>query len=65
MNLNKELNIIGVIGDIHAEDKLLEKAVNFLKSKNVEKIVCVGDIVDGLGDVNECCNTLAKKFWLF
>lgn len=61
MNLNKELNIIGVIGDVHTEDKLLDKAVHFLKSKNVEKIVCVGDIVDGLGDVNECCNTLIRE----
>ena len=61
MSRNKELNIIGVIGDVHAEDKLLDKAVHFLQSKNVEKIVCVGDIVDGLGDVNECCNTLMRE----
>lgn len=61
MSLNKEFNIIGVIGDVHAEDKLLDKAVHFLQSKKVEKIVCVGDIVDGLGDVNECCNTLMRE----
>ncbi|HEY9853835.1 MAG TPA: metallophosphoesterase family protein [Leptolyngbyaceae cyanobacterium] len=58
MSLNQEISTIGVIGDVHAEDELLDKAVLFLKSKNVEKILCVGDIVDGLGDVNKCCNIL-------
>lgn len=58
---NLEFNIIGVIGDVHAEEQLLGKAVAFLKSKNVDKILCVGDIVDGSGDANECCNILRRE----
>ncbi|MCU0547624.1 MAG: metallophosphatase family protein [Oscillatoriaceae cyanobacterium Prado104] len=58
MSGDKEFNIIGAIGDIHAEDKLLEKTVSFLKSKNVDCIVSVGDIVDGFGDAERCCNIL-------
>lgn len=61
MSINIEINIIGVIGDVHAENQLLEKTVDFLKFKNVDKLLCVGDIVDGLGDVNECCNILMRE----
>lgn len=52
---------IGVIGDIHTEEKLLSKTVAFLKSQKVNRIFCAGDIVDGLGDANECCNILRKE----
>ena len=58
---NLEFNIIGVIGDVHAEEQFLSKAVAFLKSKNVDNILCVGDIVDGSGDANECCNILRRE----
>ena len=33
---------IGVIGDIHTEEKLLDKTVAFLKSKKLDNILCVG-----------------------
>ena len=59
---NKEIiNYIGVIGDIHTEDKLLQLTVDYLKKNNVEKIFCVGDIADGKGDINECCNILLEE----
>lgn len=47
------LKRIAAIGDIHAEDELLDKAINFCRPQ-VEQIVSVGDIVDGSGDVNRC-----------
>ncbi len=52
---------LGVIGDIHAEDKILEKAVNFLIKQELDSILCTGDIVDGPGDVNTCCDILHKE----
>ncbi|MEG4207720.1 metallophosphoesterase family protein [Microcoleus sp. Pol7_A1] len=61
MITNKNFNIIGVIGDIHAEEQLLEKTVAFLNSQKVDKILCVGDIVDGSGDANQCCNILKRE----
>jgi len=42
---------IGYVGDIHAEDQLLEIALKKLSQENVDIIVAVGDIVDGLGDI--------------
>ncbi|MBA3857385.1 MAG: metallophosphoesterase [Cyanobacteria bacterium PR.3.49] len=48
---------LGAIGDIHAEDSLLEQSLQYLHSL-VDEIVCVGDIVDGPGDTNRCCDLL-------
>lgn len=61
MITNKNFNIIGVIGDIHAEEQLLDKTVAFLNSQNIDNILCVGDIVDGSGDANQCCNILISE----
>jgi predicted phosphodiesterase len=55
-----ELRRIGAIGDIHAEDSLLQTALEFLDSSNLDLIVCVGDIIDGLGSVDRCCELLEK-----
>ncbi|MBX9569085.1 MAG: metallophosphatase family protein [Candidatus Obscuribacterales bacterium] len=54
------LKRIAAIGDIHAEDELLEKAIDFCRSQ-VDQIVTVGDIVDGTGDVNRCCVLLREN----
>jgi len=47
----------GAIGDIHAEDRLLEMALNCLRDR-VDVVLSVGDIVDGAGDANQCCELL-------
>jgi putative phosphoesterase len=49
---------IGIIGDVHAEADYLEIALHFFQMAQVEKILCVGDIVDGRGNVDCCCNLL-------
>lgn len=54
------LKRIAAIGDIHAEDELLDKAINFCRPQ-VEQIVSVGDIVDGSGDVNRCVALLREN----
>lgn len=51
---------IGIIGDVHAEDVHLEQALDFLREADVEVLLCTGDIVDGRGDVNRCCELLAE-----
>jgi putative phosphoesterase len=53
-------NYIGIIGDVHCEDRLLEKAVDILIAKNSEKIICTGDIADGKGDFDKCINILER-----
>jgi len=54
------MNRIGIIGDIHCQDKKLEIAIAFLKA-NTDGILCVGDIVDGLGDCNRCIDLLKRN----
>lgn len=61
MSIDQEINIIGIIGDIHAEDQLLGEAISFLKGQGVEMILCVGDIADGQGDVDLCCTMLRHE----
>jgi predicted phosphodiesterase len=49
---------LGLIGDIHAEDAYLERALGVLRSRNVPLVVSTGDIVDGPGSVERCCELL-------
>jgi predicted phosphodiesterase len=50
---------IGLIGDIHAEDEMLERALDVLASRGVELVATTGDIADGVGSVDRCCALLA------
>ncbi len=52
------LTRFGAIGDIHAEDERLAAALAHLRAQGTEKILSVGDIVDGVGDVNRTCALL-------
>ena len=52
------LSRIGIIGDVHACDARLDAALKFLRAANVERILCVGDIVDGWGNGERCCELL-------
>lgn len=52
------LKRIAAIGDIHAEDARLERALAHIAAGEVDAILAVGDIVDGPGDVNRCCEML-------
>lgn len=42
---------VGVLGDIHAHDRLLERALGFLGEQRLCATLSVGDIVDGEGDL--------------
>jgi putative phosphoesterase len=57
----KRLRRLAVLGDVHAEDQRLSIGLNALDELIVDKIVCTGDIVDGVGDVNRCCTLLKKR----
>lgn len=52
---------IGLIGDVHAEDALLETALDWLLAVGVERILCTGDIPDGAGSVARCCALLRDR----
>src|SRR6187549_567796 len=49
---------IGLIGDVHQEDLALAWALGWLQDEGVDLVVCVGDIADGFGDLDVCCELL-------
>jgi len=53
-----ELSSFAALGDLHAEDASLAAVLAFLRALKVERVLCVGDIVDGEGDVDRCCALL-------
>lgn len=50
---------LGLVGDIHAEDVRLETALRLFGAEGVDLTLFVGDVVDGEGDVDRCCELLA------
>jgi hypothetical protein len=54
----RHLERIGLIGDVHTEDARLERAIRELVARGAERLLCVGDIVDGPGDLARCCDLL-------
>ncbi len=55
------LKTIGIIGDIHAEDKSLINVITFFKSIGVDAIYCTGDLCDGYGCTENVIENLKKS----
>jgi predicted phosphodiesterase len=51
---------LGLIGDVHAEHRRLDIALDFLARQGVDAVCCTGDIADGPGCVDTCCRLLAE-----
>lgn len=50
-----------VLGDVHTEDKVLEQCLSFAKKeRGLSTILCVGDMVDGMGDADRTCDLLQE-----
>lgn len=58
--MQNPLRRIGAIGDVHAEHEELRAAIQFLIRRQPDLILCVGDIVDGNGNVDLCCEILSR-----
>ncbi len=56
--MTQELRAVGIIGNVHCEADALEASLSHLASLGAERILCVGDIVDGTGDPDRCCRLL-------
>lgn len=52
------LRRVGALGDVHGEPEALEAALVFFREANVDAVLCVGDVVDGRGDVHRCFDLL-------
>jgi putative phosphoesterase len=51
---------LGVLGDIHCEDQALAAALELFGRERVERVVSVGDIIDGLGDPHRTIALLSQ-----
>ncbi len=58
--MTQAIRTIGAIGNVHCEADALEAALSHLGSLGAERVLCVGDIVDGSGDPNRCCELLRQ-----
>jgi predicted phosphodiesterase len=54
----RPLRRLGVIGDVHAEDERLALAIETLTAEGAERLVCVGDVADGMGDLDRAVHLL-------
>ncbi len=52
---------IAIIADIHGNLEALEAVLNHIKSKEVDKIICLGDIVGYGSSPNECIELIKKN----
>src|SRR6185436_7797832 len=43
----------GVLGDVHCEDEALAAALQLFREQRVDRILSVGDLVDGQGDASK------------
>lgn len=51
---------LGVIGDVHSEDRALAAVLAFLKPLHLDALLCTGDVVTGTSDANRCCHLLQE-----
>lgn len=56
----RRLRRIGIVGDVHAEDRRLAAALEWLHGRSVDAILCTGDVADGPGSVDTCCALLEQ-----
>lgn len=54
------IRTLGVVGDVHAEHQRLERALNLFAAQGVDAVICTGDIADGPGNVDTCCDLLRQ-----
>jgi len=51
---------LGLVGDVHAEDEALKLVLDEFERRELDAILCVGDLADGGGDVNRTCALLEE-----
>jgi predicted phosphodiesterase len=51
---------IGVVGDVHGQDAALDRALDFFRRRGADAVLCVGDLIDGPGDVGRVIELLRE-----
>lgn len=55
------LGRVGVLGDVHCSHERLQAALALFEREGVERVVCVGDLVDGPGSPNPAIELLDDR----
>lgn len=50
-----------MVGDVHCESEVLATVLDSLETLDVETVLCVGDLVDGLGDADAALAILESR----
>lgn len=58
--MNVTIRRLGVIGDLHAEHLRLGRVLDWFQTMKVDALVCTGDVADGSGCINACCELLCQ-----
>lgn len=58
--MNVRVKRLGLIGDVHTEHGALEEVLAFFQREQITDIVCTGDVVNGFGDAERCCQLLRE-----
>jgi predicted phosphodiesterase len=53
-----ELTRVGVVGDVHGQDVTLARALDLFRERGADAVLCVGDLIDGPGDVRRVVELL-------
>ncbi len=53
--------MIALISDVHGNYEALKSVLADIDKKNIETIICLGDIVGYYSQVNECCDELRRR----
>ncbi|MCA9531694.1 MAG: metallophosphoesterase family protein [Myxococcales bacterium] len=56
----EQLTRVGLVGDVHCEDVALAVALETLEALSVDRTLCVGDLVDGHGDIARVVSLLRE-----
>jgi len=51
---------LGILGDLHGEHERLARSLEWLHGQRLDVILCTGDIADGRGCINSCCERLME-----
>ncbi len=58
---DRPLSRFALIGDVHAEDERLVAAIALARGEHVERLLCVGDVADGHGDLDRTIAVLEAE----
>lgn len=51
---------LGVLGDVHGEHGRLAAALDWFAGQRLDAVICTGDVADGAGCINRCCELLRE-----